>query len=451
MKRQMRLGLSVGNVGYHYGAWRHPDVPANGDMSFRHYLKCAQIAERGKLDFLFFADVAAVRNLDDPRIARHREQGQVKHEPTLLVSALAAATKHIGFLPTCSTSYHHPYNLGRRLASIDHISKGRLGWNLVTSTNADEARNFGQDKAADSDTRHARAREFAEVMHGLWDSWDDDAFLRDKESGVYFHRDKFHYLNHDGAHFKVRGPLDTARPPQGRLPIITAGASENAQELAAELADMVYAAQPNLDVARRYHDSVKGRLARYGRSAASLKVMVGIMPVIGRTQAEAQARFDELQALLDPSVSIGMMIINQFPDLTGYPLDEPVPSLNFARNTTAASRNPVFTLQLMEKARAEGMTLRQLFAAVSAGFWHLGVIGTPGRVADIMEEWFTGGAADGFIIQPPYLPGGAEDFIELVLPELQRRGLFRHDYEGRTLRENLGLPRPASRYQREIA
>jgi alkanesulfonate monooxygenase len=355
-------------------------------------------------------------------------------------------TEHVGLVPTVSTSFHQPYNFARRMASIDHISEGRLGWNMVTSTSLDEARNFSQERPLDSETRHARAREFVQVVTGLWDSWDDDAFVRDKASGVYFDRNKFHVLDHQGPHFKVRGPLDTARPPQGALPIITAGTSANSQDMAAELADMVYSAQPTLAMAQAYYASVKGRLPRHGRPPESLKIMVGIMPVVGRTQEEAQAVFDDLQSRLDPRVSHGMLLINHFPDLNGLPLDAPVPPVDMAEIHGTPGRDAEFTTSLMERARREGMTIRQLFAAVSAGFWHLGVIGTPQTIADTMEEWFTSGAADGFIIQPPYLPGSADDFVELVVPELQRRGLFRTEYEGRTLRENLGLPPVPSRY-----
>jgi alkanesulfonate monooxygenase len=443
----MRLALSVAILGYHYAAWRLPEVPADGDHDLAHFIRCAEIAERGKLDFLFFADVAAVRNMDDPRIRRDLEQSHVKLEPTLLCAALAAVTRHVGLMPTISTSFHHPYNIARRIASIDHISGGRMGWNLVTSTSPDEAKNFGQETPLTSEQRHTRAREFLSVVRGLCDSWEDDAFLRDKASGLYVDRSKYHVLDHAGEYFRVRGPLDTARPPQGSLPLITAGHSENSQDLAAEVADLVYAAQPTLELAQTYYASLKARLPAYGRRPDDLLVMTGIMPFVGRTQAEAQEKFDRVQNLLDPRVAHGMLIINHFPDLSAWPLDAPVPELAISETHNTAGRPPEFTLRMMARAKREGMTIRQLFAAVSAGFWHLGVIGTPTAIADTMEHWFRNGAADGFIIQPPYLPGSAEDFVDLVVPELQRRGLFRTDYEGRTLRENLGLPPAPSRFK----
>jgi N-acetyl-S-(2-succino)cysteine monooxygenase len=444
--RQMRLGLSVANLGYHYAAWRLPESQTDADHDIGHHIRCAQIAERGLMDFLFFADLAVVRDTDKTNIRRDMEQSHLKLEPSLICAALAAATSKIGLVPTLSTSFHHPYNLARRLASIDHISNGRMGWNLFTSTNPEEAANFGQGNPLGSDARHARAREFLQVVRGLWDSWDDDAFMRDKKTGQYFDRNKVHFLDHQGEYFKVRGPLDTARPPQGQLPIITAGASANAQDLAADVADMVYSAFAHFDMARDYYASVKSRLSKFGRSLDALRVMTGIMPVIGRTREEAQAKFDRLQNLLDPRVANGMLLINQFPDLSAYGPDDKVPEVEVMDVHLTAARDPGVTARLMQRARREGMTMRQLYAAVSAGFWHLGVIGTPADVADTMQTWFEQGAADGFIIQPPYLPGSAEDFVDTVVPELQRRGLFRLAYEGRTLRENLGLPAVPSRY-----
>lgn len=448
-RRQMKLGLSIASAGYHYSAWRLPGVSALSGMDIGHHIQGATIAERGRMDFVFMADWASVMNVTDLRIARDKEHAQVKLDPVLACAALAAVTTHVGLVPTASTTYNHPYNFARRMASIDHISNGRLGWNMVTSTNIDEAMNFGLEGPIDSDTRHARAAEFVAVLRGLWDSWDDDAFLRDKASGQYFDRTKFHWLDHEGAHFKVRGPLDTARPPQGWLPIITAGASVNAQELAAREADICYGGQPSLDMARRYYASVKGRLAKYGRQPDDLLMMPGIMAYVGRTQQEAQDKFDAIQAVMNTEVGIGQLILNHFPDLTGYPLDEPVPALMMRTDNLGsarlAGREPEMTIALMNRAREEKLTLRQLFDVAMCGFWSLGVIGTPESIADMMEEWFTTDAADGFMVQPPYMPGAADDFVDLVIPELQRRGLFRTEYGATTLRGHLGLRRPAGR------
>ena len=455
-QRRMRLSLSIGTIGYHYAAWRLPDAPAHGGLSIEHYIASAQLAERGLFDFLFLADSAGVRNFEDERIARHREHGLIKLEPTLTLCAVAAVTSHVGLVPTASTTYNHPYNFARRMASLDHISGGRAGWNMVTSWGMDEARNYGLEAPLESATRHERAVEFIDATRGLWDSWDDDAFIRDKATGQYFDPAKFHRLDYSGKHFDIRGPLDTARPPQGSLPIITAGSSDNSQELAASHADMVYGGQPTIEAARTYYTSIKQRLAKYGRDWESLKIMPGIMPFVGRTQAEAQGKFDRLQELLHKDVGCGMLVINHFPDLRGFDLDEPLPDLTLqgelmAKGRKTSGREPALTVALMERIKREQLTLRQVLDVVSAGFWSLGAIGTPQRVADMMEEWFTTGAADGFNIQPPALPSSGEDFVALVIPELQRRGLFRTAYEGRTLRENLGLAAAPSRYARSAA
>jgi FMN-dependent oxidoreductase (nitrilotriacetate monooxygenase family) len=441
-RRRMKLGLSVASVGYHYTAWRLPEVSSIGAMSLAHHIKAAEIAERGRMDFLFLADWASLMNLNDPRIAREREHAQLKMDPTLVVAALAAVTDRIGLVPTASTTYQHPYNFARRMASIDHISGGRLGWNMVTGFNPEEAYNFSLEAPMGSDARHARAAEFVTVMHGLFNSWDDGAFPRDKASGIYLDRAKFRFLDHEGPHFRVRGPLDVARPPQGRIPIVTAGVSDNAMELAARFADISYGGQPNVAAARAYHDTVKAKLPKYGRSPDAMLMMPGIQCYLGRTQSEAEDKFARIQALLDPKVGIAHLILNHFPDLSGLPLDEPVPDLSMTSDMMEgriSGREPALTLALMARAKAERLTVRQLFDVAMCGFWSLGLIGTPAMVADTMEEWFTTGAADGFLVQPPYMPQGAEDFVDLVIPELQRRGLFRTEYEGRTLRANLGL------------
>jgi FMN-dependent oxidoreductase (nitrilotriacetate monooxygenase family) len=445
----MKLGLSVASVGYHYTAWRLPDVDAVGAMDLQHHIRAAAIAERGKMDFLFLADWASLLNLDDPRIAREREHAQLKMDPTLVISALAAVTERVGLVPTASTTYNHPYNFARRMATIDHISGGRVGWNMVTGFNPEEAFNFSYDKPVPSDIRHARATEFVEVMRLLLDSWEDAAFLRDKSSGMYFDRSKAHFLDHDGQFFRIRGPLDVARPPQGWLPIVTAGVSDNAMELAARFADITYGGQPNIEAARAYYRNVKSRLHKYGRGPDEMLMMPGIQCYLGRTQAEAEDKFARIQSFLDPKVGIGHLIINHFPDLSGLPLDAPVPDLTMTTDKMEgriSGREPELTLALMQRAKQEKLTLRQLFDVAMCGFWSLGLIGTPRMVADTMEEWFTTGAADGFNVQPPYMPAGAQDFVDLVIPELQRRGLFRTEYEGRTLRENLGLPSVPNRH-----
>jgi len=440
-RRTMSLGLSIANLGYHYAAWRHPGVPADGNMRFAHFKYCAQLAERGKFDLIFLADSSAVRDLDNTAIARELEHQLVKHEPMALLAAMSTCTSRVGLVATGSTTYNEPYNLARQFATLDNLSKGRAGWNMVTSFSIDEARNFGLDRVLPSDHRHERAAEFLDVFKGLFDSFDDGGIPRDKASGIFFDRSRTHVLNHKGKHFQVRGPLDCETTPQRQIPVFTAGDSENAQELAASSADVVYGGQPDLESARAYYASLKGRLAKYGRTHDDLKVMPGIMPFVGRTMAEAEAKFERMQAMILPRLGLGLLVVNGFPDYTGYDIDGPVPDI-----AMPANRKGHFSSPLMQKVKQDGLTIRQLYEKVSAGFWHMGVVGTPESIADLMEEWFTTGAADGFNIQSPCIPVDSEDFVNLVIPELQRRGVFRTEYEGATLREHLGLRPAVSRH-----
>jgi FMN-dependent oxidoreductase (nitrilotriacetate monooxygenase family) len=445
-KRQMSLGLSIANLGYHYAAWRHPGVPADGNMRFAHFRHCAALAERGKFDLIFLADSSAVRDLDNGAIARELEHQLVKHEPMALLAAMSTCTRHVGLVATASTTYHEPYNLARMFATLDVLSNGRAGWNMVTSFSLDEARNFGLERVLPSDLRHERAMEFLEVFRGLFDSFEDGAIPIDKASGIFFDRSRMHLLNHKGRHFEVRGPLDAPIAPQRQIPVFTAGESENSQELAARSADVVYGGQPDLASARAYYASLKGRLPKYGRTPDSLKVMPGIMPFIGRSMAEAREKFDRMQELILPRLGLGLLVVNGFPDYTGHDLDGPIPQdAGEGRLLAPTNSKGGFSARLMAQARQENLTIRQLYERVSAGFWHMGMVGTPQSIADLMEEWFTTGAADGFNIQSPCIPVDSEDFVELVIPELQRRGLFRKEYEGTTLRDHLGLPMPTGR------
>ena len=446
-KRQIKLALSLGNLGYHPACWRHPDVPADGNMTFAHFVNSLRLAERGKFDMIFLADVAATRDLDDPKLARERLHHIVKHEPLTLLAALAPLTKDVGLVATASTTYNHPFDLARKFATIDHISRGRAGWNMVTSFSADEARNFGSGAIADSAKRYARAREFHDVVQSLWDSWDEDAFIRDKESGIYLDLGKFRLPNHKGEHFSVRGPLDVARCPQGRPLIVTAGDSDASQDLAADVADVLYAGQPDYESAHAYYKSVKRRLAARGRDPDSLKILPGIMAFVGRTQQEAEDAFGQMQALIHPEMGLGM-ILPLFGDLSHLPLDEPIPEgaltggtryEDFQTHNRAAQH-------LIDRVQREKLSVRGLYEAIAEGYWHMGMVGTPEAIADRMEHWFLNEAADGFIFLPPYTPGAIERFVDLVIPELQRRGLFRTEYEGRTLRENLELPPVQHRY-----
>jgi N-acetyl-S-(2-succino)cysteine monooxygenase len=437
-RQHMRLGLSMRQLGYHAGGWRHPDVPAEASMDIDFYVRLGRRAEQGLFDLLFLADGVGLRQRDEPAGSLSRSNQNVELEPLTMLSAVAMMTKHIGLIATASTTYNEPYHVARKFGSLDHISHGRAGWNIVTSWSEAEARNFNRDHHLDYDTRYDRAAEFVEVVKGLWDSWDDDAFPHDKESGLFFDPTKMHALDHRGKHFQVRGPLTVARCPQGWPVMVQAGASDQGQEIAAASADIVFTAQVELASAQAYYASVKDRLPRYGRGPDDLLLMPGLLPIVGRTEAEAQAKFQQLQDLIHPLVGLSQ-VYGPMGDLSGFPLDGPVPD---PIDPELRSRAAV----LLEHARNNNLTIRELYLAASSGRGHRTVIGTPAQIADSMQEWMEAGAADGFNIVPSHLPVALDDFVDLVVPELQRRGLFRTQYEGRTLRENLGLKRPISRY-----
>ncbi|GHO84056.1 LLM class flavin-dependent oxidoreductase [Dictyobacter formicarum] len=439
-KGQLKLGAFLMNTGHHVAAWRHPDAREDGGLDFVHYRHLAQTAERAKFDMVFLADGVAVRRDQNPESLSR--SGQIVHfEPLTLLSALAAVTEHIGLVATASTTYNEPYHIARKFASLDYLSHGRAGWNVVTSASEAEAQNFNREKHMDHALRYERAREFLQVTIGLWDSWDDDAFIRDKESGIYVYPEKVHVLNHKGKHFSVRGPLNVARPPQGYPVIVQAGASEDGQDFAASTAEVIFTAQQTLEEAQAFYAGIKGRLATYGRSPDQLKIMPGVFPVIGQTEAEAKEKYDQLQNLIHPKVGLALLSGNLGGfDLSAYPLDGPLPEL--PETNLNKSRQKLVT----DLARRENLTIRQLYQAIAGARGHRTIWGTPEQIADQLEEWFVNDAADGFNIMPPYLPTGLDDFVELVIPILQQRGLFRTEYEGRTLRENLGLTRPASQF-----
>jgi alkanesulfonate monooxygenase len=425
-------------LGYHAGGWRLPDVPSDGAMDIDHFVHIARTAERGRFDMVFLADGVALRQRDEPEGSLCRSNQNVELEPLTMLSAVAMMTRHIGLVATASTTYNEPYHIARKFASLDHISKGRAGWNVVTSWSEAEARNFSRERHLDYEVRYDRAAEFVQVVRGLWDSWDEDAFAHDKQAGLFYYPDKMHVLNHKGRHFSVQGPLTVSRTPQGHPVIVQAGASHQGQEIAAAHADVVFVAQTGLDTARAYYTSVKDRLAKYGRDRDDVKIMPGLLPIVGHTEAEARAKHQRMQDLIHPLVGLAH-VYGPMGDLSGYPIDGPVPE---PIDPEMRSRAAV----LLETARRENLTIRQLYLAASAGRGHRNVIGTAGQIVDAMEQWVDAGAADGFNIIPTHLPGGIEDFVEMVVPEMQRRGRLRKDYQGTTLRENLGLPRPRSGY-----
>ncbi len=440
-QRKLRLGAFIMATGHHIAAWRHPGSQADAGVNIDHYIELAQTAERGLFDQVFVADSPGIWHQGtEESLSR---QGRLSHfEPVTLWAALSAVTRHIGFVATASTTYEDPYLLARKFASLDHISKGRAAWNVVTTSAENVHGNFGLDQHPDPATRYQRAHEFVDVVKGLWDSFDDDAFIRDPVSGRYFDPSKLHELNHIGKFLRVKGPLNIERPPQGYPVIVQAGSSEDGKELAAATAEAIFTAWTSLPEAQAFYRDVKGRLAKYGRRPDQLVVMPGISPVIGRTEAEAQAKWAELQALIHPSV--GLATLAPFwpgEDLTKWQLDAPPPYYPEPPKGVNSRAHVV-----IELARRERYTVRQLYEYLAGARGHWVVIGTPQTIADRMQEWFENGAADGFNVMPPVLPQSLNEFVDLVVPELQRRGLFRTEYEGRTLRENLGLERPQSRH-----
>jgi len=439
--RKMRLGAFIMATGHHVAAWRHPGSQIDSGVNIDHYIQVAQTAERGLFDQVFVADSPGLQHRgDDESLSR---QGRVSYfEPVTLWAALSAVTKHIGFVATASTTYEDPFLLARKFASLDHLSKGRAAWNVVTTSAENVFGNFGLEAHPDPALRYERAHEFVEVVKGLWDSYDDDAFVRDAASGVYFDPKKLHALNHVGKHFKVKGPLNIERSPQGHPVIVQAGSSEDGKELAAATAEAIFTAWTSEAEARAFYQDVKGRMAKHGRHPGQLLVLPGISPVIGRTEAEAQARWAELQRLIHPAV--GLDTLAPFwpnDDLRRWNLDAPPPHYPEPPKGINSRAHVV-----IELARREKFTVRQLYEYLAGARGHWVVVGTPKTIADRMQSWFENGAADGFNVMPPVLTQSLDEFVELVVPELQRRGLFRTAYEGRTLRENLGLERPASRY-----
>ncbi|MFE1553487.1 LLM class flavin-dependent oxidoreductase [Streptomyces sp. NPDC058734] len=436
--RTLHLNAFLMNAGHHDAAWRHPASSPERVTDVRYFQELARTAERGRLDSIFFADGVALWGK-----ARYNALGGF--EPITLLSAIAAVTEHIGLIATVSTTFNEPYNLARKFASLDHISGGRAGWNIVTSGTLDEARNFNREEHLEHGLRYDRAREFLDVATKLWDSWEDDAIVLDKERGIYADTDKLHPAAHKGEYFGVAGPLNVPRSPQGYPLLVQAGSSESGKEFAAQYAEAVFTAQQTLADGQTFYKDLKSRLARYGRTEDELLVLPGIAPVIGATEAEAKALERELTELQVPEYGLAQLSGMLGTDLTGADLDGPLPELPEEREINGNKSR--FTL-VAEIARRDGLTLRELIARLGAGRGHRVFAGTAEQIADQLEEWFTQGAADGFNIMAPVLPTGLTDFVDQVVPVLQDRGLFRTEYEGRTLRENYGLPRPVNRHTR---
>ncbi len=443
--RQMHLSFSAHLTGAHPAGWMHPSTQLDADTDIAAYISLAQLAELGRFDMFFIADTPAARTTNLHAWSRFPLFMNVL-EPVTALAAIAGATRFIGLGGTASTSFSEPYNIARQFASLDHISRGRAAWNVVTSANDFAARNFGHAKLAPHADRYARAREFVAVTTALWDSWEDDAFIRDREQGVFFDPAKLHAVHHHGPHFTVDGALNIARTPQGRPVIIQAGASDTGRALAAETAEVVFGSAVDVEAGRAYYADLKGRMPGFGRHPDALKLLAGMPVVVGESMQEAEDKHAELQAMVHPDVGRMRLSMDLETDLSGLPLDEPVPE-----DLIPATSNfhKGYFNEIARMIRQERPTLRQLYMRYERGT--RSVRGTPQHVADVMEEWFTTGAADGFMFILHLQPKGLEDLVHRVVPELQRRGLFRREYQGTTLRDHLGLHRPANRHVAEHA
>jgi FMN-dependent oxidoreductase (nitrilotriacetate monooxygenase family) len=435
MGNNLKLGLMLTATGAHFGSWRLPESTPECAFKLAHYTHIAKIAERGLFDFLFIADTLALYPNNNAKT--HGRTPLIAHlEPFTLLSAIAAVTRNIGLAGSATTTYNHPYQVARILASLDHISDGRAAWNLITSGNPAEAWNFGFDTHPDSIDRYERAGEFVDVVIGLWDSWSDKAFRFDKASGQYFDPAEMRLLNHHGTHFRVRGPLNMARCPQGRPAIAQAGSSEPGRALAARTAEIIFTAQQTFEGAKSFYDDIKRRTDELNRGPVKALIFPGLVPIVGETQKAADAKRARIDDAFDAALGIDSLSVEFGIDMSIYPLDEKLPP-DLPGSSKSSSRRQL----LLDQADRENLTLRQLASKTpSLGHWTL--CGTPVSIANTLQAWFEGGAADGFILMPASQPDGIKDFVDMVVPELQRRGLFRSRYESATLRGNLGLPVP---------
>jgi len=436
--RRLHLGAFMRPTTIHTGAWRYPGAFPDANFNFAHIKRFAQTLERAKFDAFFMADHLAVLNM--PLDALKHSHTVTSFEPFTLLSALAMVTEHLGLMATGSTTFDAPYHVARRFASLDHLSGGRAGWNIVTTSNPDAALNFGMDDHMEHAERYRRAREFYDVVTGLWDSWADDAFVRDVEKGLVFDPDKLHILNHKGKYLSVRGPLNIARPIQGWPVIVQAGASDAGRELAAETAEAVFTPPSTIAAGREFYADVKTRMEKAGRNRDHMKIMPACFVVVGETVEEARAKRAKLDSLVYYDNAIASLSIALGHDASRFDPDKPLPDDIPESNASKSAR-----ARVVEMAQREKLTVRQL-AQRLGGYSGLAMVGTPQSIADEMEEWLMTEASDGFTVMFPYLPGGLDEFCNQVVPELQRRGLFRREYEGKTLRENLGLPRPSNRF-----
>jgi N-acetyl-S-(2-succino)cysteine monooxygenase len=430
-KRQMHLGVFVLGTGNHSAGWRY-DGATTSNCSLPVLEGIAKTAERGKFDLFFVSDGLATNAGDHPSFVS-------RFEPMTLIAALSRVTRHVGLGATVSTTFGEPYHVARTFASLDHLSGGRAAWNVVTTSNDAAALNFGRDKMTEHDLRYEIANEFVDVVRGLWDTWDDGAIIADKTTGTFVDAGKIRPLDHKGRFFSVKGPLNIERCPQGHPIIIQAGGSVPGQELSARTADLVFSVVQDPGAAKAAYDSLKERVAKHGRPPEHVPILPGVMPIVAATEQEAKDKLTVLQSWLTSTNALTLVSQRLGHDISGYPLDGPVPDFPLT------NRGQGFSKALFDMARRDNMTLRDLYNVTAAARGHWVLPGTPKRIADTFEEWFTEGRADGFIVMPPYFPAAFDEFVDLVVPELQRRGLFRREYSGPTMRDHLGLERPVPR------
>ncbi|MER1989293.1 LLM class flavin-dependent oxidoreductase [Solibacillus isronensis] len=437
-KRQLSLGAFINLPGHHVASWRHPETEVRKVTDLAYLTEIAQVAERGKFDNLFFADVFGQPILENAHSG-------LKLDPVVIISALAAVTKNIGLTATLTTSYNEPFHVARKFAAIDHLSNGRAAWNVVTSANEREALLFGRDAHFQHAERYERADEFVDVVKKLWYSIDEEALVIDKENSHYYNLNKVTEINHEGKFFKLKGTLDAPSTPQGHPVIVQAGSSEAGKELAAKTAEVIFTAWQTLEDAQAFYKDVKGRLAKYGRNPEDLKILPGAFIVVAETEEEAIAKHQQLNNYITPEVGLAYLSGFTGVDLSEHDFEGPIPDFN---GQQIDGTNPNIRTSIVKGiVEAKGLTtLRELYNNIAGARGHREIIGTPTQVADQLQEWFENEAADGFNIMAPTFPQGFNDIVELVIPELQRRGIFKTEYAGTTLRENLGLKRPVNPY-----
>ncbi|MCM3091036.1 MULTISPECIES: LLM class flavin-dependent oxidoreductase [unclassified Cytobacillus] len=433
--RKIHLNLFLTSMGHHEAAWRHPSSDPERAHDINYYMEITQKAEEAKLDSIFLSDRYSVST----RAVKYGELGGGGFEPLTLLSALSAATKKIGLIGTVSTTFNEPFNVARKFSSLDHLSKGRAGWNVVTSGTDAEAKNFNLEKIPAHKERYERAKEFVEVTKKLWDSWEEGALIRDKEAGIYSLSDKVHEINHKGSCYSVKGPLNSPRSPQGQPVIVQAGSSKTGIDFAAQFAEVVFTAQQSLSDAQAFYKALKTRAAEFGRNPENLIILPGICPIIGETEEAAKEKEAELHHLTNPEYSLLQLSNRIGIDLTGYPLDGPLPELPEIHEIQGHQSRTKLIRDLAEK---ENLTIRQLLLRLAGGRGHYTIAGTAEQVADELQLWFENAGADGFNIMPQLMSEGFSDFVQYVIPFLQDRGLFRTEYTSETLRGNLGLPFP---------